>query len=115
MLLILLCAKESEMIGSIFPYLLKLSNKMLDGASRTIQDTYFLFFRDHKNSEKLFERMNTAIQRNIYMLQKHPAKFGMEKDKNKNIYKIDLFKEILLFMKSLCENHHEPLQVINYI
>ena len=85
---------------------------MLKCSVRKIQDQFHKELESNRNSEKLFDRMYTAINRNIFIYRWHSQMFGMS---NKNeifqtIAKIDIQKEILMFIRAMCERHHEGLQ-----
>ena len=85
---------------------------MLNSSIRKIQDQFFKEFESNRKSEKLFERMCTAINRNVFIYRWHPQMFAMGKSTKifQTVAMIDIQKEILMFIKSLCENHHEALQ-----
>jgi len=111
-LLTLLCSDESESLDAVLPALLRLANKMLGNSISEIQEQFFKEFRSNRKSEKLFERMCTAINRNVFIYRWHPQMFAMQKSGRaiQGIEAIDIQKEILVFIKSLCENHHKGLQ-----
>ncbi|MDR3547180.1 MAG: hypothetical protein P4M11_02685 [Candidatus Pacebacteria bacterium] len=85
---------------------------MLNSSIRKIQDQFYKEFESNRKSEKLFERMCTAINRNVFIYRWHPQMFAMRKNTKifQTVAMIDIQKEILMFIKALCENHHEALQ-----
>jgi hypothetical protein len=90
----------------------KLANKMLTSAIKEIQDQFYSEFKNNRQSERLFERMHAIISRNVFIYQRHNAKFAMDtvKDKSSSDENIDAQALILKFLKSMCENHHDQLQ-----
>lgn len=111
-LLNLLCSDESESLDAILPAVLKLANKMLKYAIEEIQTQFYKEFESNRKSEKLFERICTAINRNIFIHRWHPQMFAMQRVEkvSQKIGNIDIQKEILKFVRSLCLNQHENLQ-----
>ena len=111
-LLTLLCSDESESLDAIFPVLLKLANNMLNSSIKKIQEQFYKEFESNKKSEKLFERMCTAISRNIFIYRWHPQMFAMQNSGKifQTFNKIDVQREILIFIKSLCVNRNALLQ-----
>ena len=111
-LLTLLCSDESESLDAILPALLKLANKMLHSSIRKIQDQFYKEFESNRKSEKLFERMCTAINRNVFIYRWHQQMFAMQKSGKifQSIDEIDIQQEILIFIRFLCVNHHKELQ-----
>lgn len=111
-ILALLCSDESESLDAILPALLKLANNMLNCSVKKVQDQFYKELESNKNSEKLFDRMFTAINRNIFIYRWHTKKFAMTNKKKvfQSIAKIDIQREILLFIRALCNKHHEGLQ-----
>lgn len=109
----LLCGEESEKFDQFLPLIFKVSNKMLSNGMRSIQDQFYFHFTRVKNSENIFARMDIALSRNIFMLYNHDFLFG--KDPSSSIDSIegnvDIVKEIMKFIKGLCENHCEILQL----
>ena len=110
-LLNLLCSDESEILDSVFPYFIKLSNKMLTNAIPEIQEQFYKGFKE-MHSEKLFERLYSAINKNIFLHDRHPnTLFQVIKIPKHKVYvKFNFEEQILKFFKSLCENHFEKLQ-----
>ena len=110
MILTLICAKNSPLMDAIFPSLLKLANAILENSPRYIQDAFYNYFITNKNSENLFEKMETEIRKNIYKVKKFPNKFGPKIGLGGEW--IDTQLEILLFLKALCEGHHVGNQML---
>lgn len=86
---------------------------MLSNGMRSIQDQFYLQFTRGKNSERLFARMDTTISRNIFMLYNKDSLFGKSPEKASDSIEgyVDIVKEILKFIKGLCENHCEQFQL----
>ena len=108
MILQLICSKHSPLTDKLFPSLLALANNLLEDAPKHIQDEFYNYFINHKNSENLFEQMEKKIQKNIYKVTKNPERFMRTGTIGSEW--IDIQLEILLFLKGLCEGHHSGHQ-----
>ena len=69
---------------------------MLKYAIEEIQTQFYKEFESNRKSEKLFERICTAINRNIFIHRWHPQMFAMQRVEkvSQKIGNIDIQKEI---------------------
>lgn len=110
MLLSLMTSDRTDFIDELFPLLVLFSNKLLDGGLEQLQEKFYEHFTMHSLSENLFERCYTFIGEDIYLLQKHKSP-----DHSKGVkvfrFEVNVHKQIIGFMKLLCENHNTALQL----
>ena len=107
----ILCGKDSLIVDKLFKRALAVTTQIVIGLPREDKDELYDYFKTHPNTEKLFSRIhsiliNFKINFDTNCISKCKAK--------KTFMAVDIFKEILSFIKELCESHHENFQKMIY-